>query len=230
MRKKLFMYAVFFTLSISAAGCSSAADKTTPQRQGYSGYGEIGKALQLGATGETGNMEGAGAGAGAGAAGAGYTEGAGAGGGAGGGAIGQTDGKEDYPGQIVGRAYTGSTNTTGGAAITGNTAGKAGTTISAKASDFSIDGGIKLLSIKTPVKLGQSGSLSIQGKSYTQYTITAVYNNSVRTMTASAGKQSGADGKVGWTWDVDRDTIPGTYAVMITGGGELLTTAYTVAR
>ena len=209
MRKKLFMYAVFFTLSISLAGCSSTADKTTPQRQGYSGYGEIGKALQLGATGDTGNMEGPGLGAGA---------------------TGQMYGKEDYPGQIVGREYTGPTNTTGGAAITGNTAGKAGTTISAKAADVSVDGGIKLLNIKTPVKLGESGSLSIQGKPDTRYTITAVYNNSTRTMTASAAKQSGTDGTVGWTWVVGKDTIPGTYAVMITGGGELLTTAYTVAR
>lgn len=166
MKKGLFIFVVFFMLS--AVGCTTAADRPTPQNKSYKndGDGQIGQALQMGAT----------VGAGDG---------------------GQIIAKEDYPGETIGKGTP---------------------------------GGIILLDIKTPVRQGETGSLSIQGKPNTQYTVTAVYNNSTGTITTTSAKRTGSDGKLSWTWNVSRDTMPGTYGLMITGGGKMLTAAYTVSR
>lgn len=115
------------------------------------------------------------------------------------------EGRSEWPGDTV---DTNITNTNGGAA----------------------DGGIILLNITSPVNRGETGSLSIQGKPAVQYTVTAVYNKLGRTFTSTIEKRAGADGIVNWTWNVSKDTEPGKYDVMITGGKKVFTTAYVVAR
>lgn len=87
---------------------------------------------------------------------------------------------------------------------------------------------IILLDVKNPVKLGEKGSVTIQGKAGARYTVTAVYNHAGRTLTTIGSRIAGPDGTVGWSWDVDRGTDPGTYRLLIRGGGKMLTTAYTV--
>jgi len=92
------------------------------------------------------------------------------------------------------------------------------------------DTGITVLDVKKSVKTGEKGSLSIKGVPDTIYTISAYYNNSLGTTTATNIKRSGNDGKVSWDWDVKRDTLPGTYKLIVTGGGKMITSSYTVTQ
>jgi len=143
-------------------------------------------------------------------------------------------GREDYPGQ----SYANMNRSTDlqdrraagdGGTVDNNTGGITGTQLSA--GDRSSGGeGIVLSSIKTPVKKGDTGSLSFRGKADTQYTITGVYRNSNDVMTSTVVRQSDADGFVDLSWNVAEDTVPGTYGIMITGGGEQLTVSYTVTE
>lgn len=87
---------------------------------------------------------------------------------------------------------------------------------------------IILLDVKSPVRQGEKGGLSIQGKAGTRYTVTAVYNRAGKALTTTGSRISGPDGLAGWSWDVDGATEPGTYRLLIRGDGKALTTAYTV--
>ncbi len=118
-------------------------------------------------------------------------------------------GREDYPGQSYANGIT-------------------GTQLSAADRLSENGGGIVLRSISTPLRQGETGSLSFQGKSDTRYTITAVYKNSDDVVTTTVVRQSGTDGIIDVDWNVGTDTVPGTYSVMISGGGEQLMTSYTV--
>lgn len=111
-------------------------------------------------------------------------------------------GQSEWPGDT---ADDGVTNTTGGAAI-------------------------KLLDIKTPVRLGEAGSLSIQGEPDTLYSATAVYNRAGRVFTSTVEKRAGTDGVASWNWDVSADTLPGKYNIMISGGGQAVTAEYTITQ
>lgn len=108
----------------------------------------------------------------------------------------------------------------------GNTIGIANTGWPGATSDS--DKGITLLNVKTPVKRGEYGSLSIQGVPNTNYTAAATYVNSSGTTTAYVARRSGDDGMVSWTWKVKGDTLPGTYRIVVSGGGKMITAAYTV--
>lgn len=212
MRKTLFLFTVFFLLSF--AGCSSNAENKLQQRQNnnITLAGRDGKLQQNGAATREDNP--------------GTVE-------AEPGEL--ADVKEDYPGEAYGsrvglKQNTGDTGTTGGAAITENKSGITGVPIFTNPSGDELVGEITLKNIKTPVRLGETGSLTIQGQPHTQYTITAVYDNTRDTIMATAVKQADSDGTVNWTWDVNSDTKPGTYGLMITGGGRMLTASYTVAE
>lgn len=142
-------------------------------------------------------------------------------------------GREDYPGQNYAALVGATLPQTGRNSDTANTAaggksGITGTQLQAGAGAPSSGNRLILRSIKTPVRQGGTGGLSIQGRPDTQYTITAVYRNSDKMVTSTAVKRSGGDGAVELEWNVDRQTAPGTYGIMITGGGEQISASYTV--
>lgn len=87
---------------------------------------------------------------------------------------------------------------------------------------------IILLSVKSPVRIGDTGGLKIQGRAGARYTVTAVYRHSGRLLTTTVGRSAGPDGVASWSWDVGAGTEPGTYRLLIRGDGKSLTTAYTV--
>lgn len=87
---------------------------------------------------------------------------------------------------------------------------------------------IILLDVKTPVRLGEKGGLTIQGRPGARYTVTAVYDHAGRTLTTTGSRTAGPDGLAGWSWDVGDETRPGTYRLLVRGDGKTLTTAYTV--
>ena len=89
---------------------------------------------------------------------------------------------------------------------------------------------IILLNIKNPVRLGERGSMTIQGQPGVRYTATAVYRHTDRTLTTTKNVIAGPDGLATWTWDTNPKTIPGSYKLVISGGGKMITTAYTVTE
>lgn len=140
----------------------------------------------------------------------------------------EVTGAENFPGQNAQKVKPETTDSTGRAAITAKSAGMSGNT--GYTAGTGNNDGLVLLEIKTPVVLGGQGSLTIQGQPRIRYTASAEYTKSGKSVTATAVKTSGADGTANWTWNISKDTLPGTYAVTVTGGGKQLLTTYTVTR
>ncbi|NLK87304.1 MAG: hypothetical protein GX279_07430 [Clostridiaceae bacterium] len=132
-------------------------------------------------------------------------------------------GREDYPGQNYAALIGAGDNTADGGA-----AGNTGTRLSTGDGNQSDVGGLVLRSIKSPVRQGETGALSVRGKPDTEYTITGVYRISDNMLTSTVVKRSGNNGIVELEWNVSRQTAPGTYAIMVSGGGEQMTASYTV--
>lgn len=87
---------------------------------------------------------------------------------------------------------------------------------------------ISLVKITSPLTRGSTGRLTIQGKPGTRYTATAVYRRSGVTITTAENRTTGIDGVATWKWVAAPDTDPGTYSLIVSGGGKMLTTSYTV--
>lgn len=87
---------------------------------------------------------------------------------------------------------------------------------------------ITLVSVKTLVKQGESGNLTIHGKPGQTYTISAAYQRAGKAYITVKSTRAGSDGLAAWTWDVAGDTRTGSYTITVAGAGEKLTTAYTV--
>jgi hypothetical protein len=133
-------------------------------------------------------------------------------------------GREDYPGQNY-ATLVGAKNNASGGGTAGNTGTRMSADIGAPAGDGS---GLVLMSIRSPVRQGETCALSFRGKPDTRYTITGVYRYSDNMITSTAVKHSGDNGVVEFEWNVSERTDPGTYGIMISGGGEQITASYTV--
>jgi hypothetical protein len=132
-------------------------------------------------------------------------------------------GREDYPGQNYATLVGAGSN-----ASAGRPSGNTGTRMSAGGGASPDNSGLMLMSIKSPVRQGETAALSFRGKPDTQYTITGVYSRSGKMTTSTVARRSGNDGIVGIEWNISRQTDPGTYGIMITGGGEQISASYTV--
>lgn len=134
-------------------------------------------------------------------------------------------GREDYPGQNYATLVGAGNNTSAG-----RPAGNTGTRMSAGGGISPDNSSLILMSIKSPVRQGETAALSFRGKPDTQYTITGAYNRSGKMTTSTVVRRSGNDGIVGLEWTVSAQTEPGTYGIMISGGGEQMTASYTVTE
>lgn len=90
--------------------------------------------------------------------------------------------------------------------------------------------GLQLLQVKDQVRIGENGSVTIQGHPGSVYSISSSFLSGGRMMTSYEYKTADAAGKVTWTWRVGEATTPGTYPIVITGGGASLRTSYSVLR
>ena len=71
-------------------------------------------------------------------------------------------------------------------------------------------------------------TVSITGKPNTTYSITVYYSSGASKADGLENKTSDANGKVSWSWKIGGRTKPGTYNIVITGGGQTLEKAFTV--
>jgi len=80
------------------------------------------------------------------------------------------------------------------------------------------------------IKRGKDGTVVIQGKPNTEYTIRVYYKSGPSTAKGLEAKVSDADGMVTWTWKVSSRTTPGDFKIVVTGGGETVTVFYSVTE
>lgn len=134
-------------------------------------------------------------------------------------------GREDYPGQNYASLVGTGKNASGGV-----TADNTGIRLSADGVTPANESSLVLRSVTSPVRQGETCVLSVQGRPDTEYTITGVYRYSGDMVTSTAVRRSGDNGIVELEWNVSARTEPGTYGIMISGGGEQITASYTVVE
>lgn len=75
---------------------------------------------------------------------------------------------------------------------------------------------------------GETGTVTIQGKPNTSYSIKVYYKSGPSSAKALADQVSDADGFVTWTWKVSKNTKPGDFKIIVSGGGEMVEVPFTV--
>lgn len=71
-------------------------------------------------------------------------------------------------------------------------------------------------------------TVSITAKPNTTYSITVYYSSGASKADGLENKTSDANGNVSWSWKIGGRTKPGTYNIVITGGGQTLEKTFTV--
>lgn len=74
----------------------------------------------------------------------------------------------------------------------------------------------------------EKGSVCIKGQPGVEYTITVYYKSGPASAAGLDPAIADADGYVTWTWKVSSRTIPGTYEIVITGGGVTQSIFFTI--
>lgn len=87
---------------------------------------------------------------------------------------------------------------------------------------------LQILSWTETIGRNETGTVKIKGKAKTEYKITVYYKSGPSSAEGLEAKTSDADGYVSWSWKVGGRTTPGTYKIVIEGGGEKVTVEFTV--
>ena len=77
---------------------------------------------------------------------------------------------------------------------------------------------------------GKTAYVTIKGEPKTKYSIAVYYNSGKSTAKGLESKKTDKNGKLTWRWKVGTRTAPGTYDIVISGGGETLTTTFKVIK
>ncbi|MHB1153181.1 MAG: hypothetical protein ACYCWE_13290 [Eubacteriales bacterium] len=83
---------------------------------------------------------------------------------------------------------------------------------------------LSLISITSPVTLGNTASIKIQGCPDTVYDISVHYSSGISSASGLEDKTSDSSGYIEWSWKIGNRTKTGTYKVEIKGGDETFTT------
>ena len=78
---------------------------------------------------------------------------------------------------------------------------------------------IELVDLTSPIGHGSDATITVRGQPDTAYDITVYYKSGASTAKGLYEKTSDASGLVSWTWRVGSRTTPGTWAIVIRGGG-----------
>jgi competence protein ComEC len=90
--------------------------------------------------------------------------------------------------------------------------------------------GLQILSWPETIGRNETGSVKIKGKANTEYKITVYYKSGPSSASGLEAKTSDAEGYVSWTWKVGGRTSPGTFKIVVEGGGEKATVEFTVTQ
>jgi hypothetical protein len=89
---------------------------------------------------------------------------------------------------------------------------------------------LKVIASKTVLKRGETGTITIQGHTNTNYTIKTSYVLGDREIAVSQMRTADENGQATFNWVVDRRTVLGTRAAVISGGGERIELTHTVTE
>ena len=77
---------------------------------------------------------------------------------------------------------------------------------------------------------GEASTVTIQGKPNTAYTIQVYYKSGPSSAKGLEETVSDGDGYVTWTWKVSKNTTPGDFKIVVTGGGETVEVPFSVVE
>ena len=89
---------------------------------------------------------------------------------------------------------------------------------------------LQILSWPEVIGRNETGTVKIKGKANTEYTITVYYKSGSSSASGLDPKTSDANGYVSWFWKVGGRTAPGTYRIVVEGGGEKVFVNFTVVE
>lgn len=89
---------------------------------------------------------------------------------------------------------------------------------------------IKLVNLTKIVKRGTEAKIIVQGTPGVEYDIEVYYKSGPSKATGLGPKIAKNSGEVSWSWKVGSRTTPGTYPIVITGGGEELEIKFKVIK
>jgi alpha-D-ribose 1-methylphosphonate 5-triphosphate synthase subunit PhnG len=87
---------------------------------------------------------------------------------------------------------------------------------------------LSVISSNTVLRRGETGTLTIQGKANTNYSISTSYVLGDREISVTQLRTTDENGQATFNWVVDRRTALGTRRAVITGGGERIELTHTV--
>ena len=89
-------------------------------------------------------------------------------------------------------------------------------------------GSIQLMSITSPISKNKTATVEIMGAPNTEYSISVFYATGKSTAKGLESKISSGAGNVSWSWKIGASLKPGSYKIIISGGGDTLETAIQV--
>ncbi len=101
---------------------------------------------------------------------------------------------------------------------------------SSKSTGELIGSGLQIISYPKTVRRNEIGTVVIQGKPNTVYSISVYYKSGISKAEGLESKTSDANGKVSWSWKVGSKTSEGTFKIVVSGGGESKTVNFTVEK
>jgi alpha-D-ribose 1-methylphosphonate 5-triphosphate synthase subunit PhnG len=89
---------------------------------------------------------------------------------------------------------------------------------------------LSVISSKTVLRRGETGTIIIKGKANTNYTIISSYVLGDREIAVTQMRSTDENGQATFNWVVDRRTAIGTHRAVISGGGERIELTHTVTE
>ncbi|MCM0649889.1 hypothetical protein NBE98_16095 [Clostridium swellfunianum] len=89
---------------------------------------------------------------------------------------------------------------------------------------------LRVIASKTVLRRGETGTITIQGKPNTSYTINTSYVLGDREISVAQMRMADENGQATFNWVVDNRTALGTTTATISGGGERIEVAHTVTE
>lgn len=89
---------------------------------------------------------------------------------------------------------------------------------------------LKIINAIATVKHGGTGVITIQGNPNTLYNIKTSYKIENKIVSVIQWRTTDRTGVATFNWIVSKDTIAGTYAATISGGGDIINTDHTVIK
>lgn len=90
------------------------------------------------------------------------------------------------------------------------------------------NGEIELLSLTETVSGGDVASISVRGEPGELYAVAVHYSSGVSKAKGLEPAEADANGVVAWSWKIGAKTAPGTYEIVVTGGGKALNVSFVV--